>query len=394
MSHLHFLNGLDGTSGHIEYPVVNEFIIKLASRCNIRCTYCYWFEDPLVLQSPKIISDKHIDLFLEKLRQHLLEYQLNKISIAFHGGEPTLYPLEKFNRLCESLIAIQAETGCELKLSMQTNALLLDKAWLASIKQFKVLLGVSLDGSQLVHDQYRIDHKGRGTFERTINQIRRIKRHGIPVYLLSVASPEVSPVEQIDLFVNKLQVYNFDVLIPHLHYGHKELSIADYYCRLFDEYLDKYLDLGVNIRLLDGMMCQLVGGKSSIQGYGFISTVTLLTDGHLEATDDLRMIENLPISKIHIETHQLQQVTEDPLWQAVYSNSINLVQKCQDCEFKKICGSGPLVTRWSDANGFANPSVFCKDFETIINHIKQRLMPYFELRFNSTTATQSFASLK
>ena len=366
------------------YPVVNEFVLKLASRCNIQCTYCYWFEDPLVLKSPKFLSDANLELFLKKLEKHIHRYSLDKVSIAFHGGEPTLYPLTKFQQLCQQLRDIENQSQCKVQLSMQSNALLINDDWIKVIKQYGIRLGVSLDGSKLVHDQYRIDARGRGTFKRTTDQIEYLKHNAIDVYLLSVASPEVSAREQMALFVDHLNIKDFDILIPHQHHdnahSHEQTSISDYYVELFDLYLDRYLDLGVNIRLLDGIMCQLVGGKSSIQGYGFISTVTLLTDGHLEATDDLRMIKNLPVSKIHITSHQLQQVTEDPLWQSVYSSSINLAPKCEQCEFKFTCGAGPMVTRWSNTNQFNNPSVFCEDFISLFKHINQRLEPYYQLR--------------
>lgn len=363
-----------------QYPAVNEFVVKLASRCNIQCTYCYWFEDPLVLKSPKIISDTHLSLFLSKLESHIKTHHLDSVSIAFHGGEPTLYPIEKFIKACQKLREIESNSNCRIKLSMQTNALLINDRWVSAIKQFNVRLGVSIDGSKLVHDRYRIDAKGRGTFDRTVEKIAFLKKNQIDVYLLSVASPEVSAKEQLDLFVNHLSVKDFDILIPHQHYELETTSISAYYRELFDAYLDTYLDQKVNIRLLDGIMCQLVGGNSKTQGFGYVTTVTLLTDGHLEATDDLRMIANLPPSQIHIENHLLQQITDDPLWQKVYESSINLAKKCQDCVYKRTCGAGPLVTRWSATNEFNNPSVFCNDFIDLFDHVQLRLKPYYELR--------------
>lgn len=360
-------------------PPINELILKLASRCNINCSYCYWFRDPLVMSSPKIIQPDVITAFITKLSEHVSHYAMKRFSITFHGGEPTLFPLERFEALCHSLKTVELTTDCQISLSMQSNGLLIDKRWIDILKKYDVVLGISMDGEQQVHDKYRIDHKGRGTYLKTVAAIKRIREAGLSVYILSVADPKTGATKFVKHLVDQLGINQFDSLIPCLHHENKVESIANYYCDLFDHYVNELVDQNVGIRILDKYMKRMVlSAQQQNSGPGFISSVALLTDGSLEATDDLRGASELAPSQINIKTNRLQQVCEDPLWQEIYHSSLNLSEKCLSCEFKNTCAGGPMATRWSDKNRFNNPSVYCNDLFKIMTHMKNRLMPHID----------------
>lgn len=361
------------------YPPVNELILKLASRCNINCSYCYWFKDPLVMSSPKIIQPETVSAFTDKLLEHISHFKIKRFYITFHGGEPALFPLERFKSLCQSIHHIEQHTNCNINLSMQSNGLLIDDEWITVLEKYNVTLGVSLDGEQQVHDKYRIDHKGRGTYLKTVAAIERLRNAGLSVYTLSVVDPQRGAALFVDHLVNQLGIKQFDVIIPHLHHEDKIVPIADYFCDLFDRYMDSLIEQNVVIRIIDKYMKQMVlSCQNQNLGPGFISTVTLLTDGSLEATDDLRGAGGLAPSKINIKTDALQQVCEDPLWQEIYHSSLNLNEKCLSCEFKNTCTGGPMATRWSDKNRFDNPSVYCNDLFKIMTHMKNRLTPHID----------------
>ncbi len=357
------------------FPIINELVLKLASRCNINCTYCYWFNDPEVMQSPKMLTPEAEKAFIPKLKQHIERHQVEKFRIAFHGGEPTLFPKKRFKVLCLAIRKVANETGCKISFAMQSNGLLIDDEWIELLKQFDVRLGISLDGSQQLHDKLRIDAKGRGTYLKTIQAIEHIRSTGLEVYILSVASEQTEPKALLKHFVEQLNLKDFEVLLPHIHHQNEPATFGHYLCEMFDLYLEEFIEAGVSIRILDDLMCQVIGGKSMSQGYGYVATATLLTDGALECVDDLRMIDGLKAGNINIKTHQLQEVTCDPLWQEIYTSSIHLSPQCNDCEFKRSCGGGPMVSRWSEKKRFDNPSVYCKDYQKIIQHIQKRIMP-------------------
>src|SRR6266404_9550865 len=100
-------------------------LVKLASRCNINCTYCYWFRDAEVYNKPAVLTIEAEDAFCERLEQHIEEFELDHFVLIFHGGEPLLFPKHRFVEFQEKLLDIEDRTGCEISRGVCTNAILI-----------------------------------------------------------------------------------------------------------------------------------------------------------------------------------------------------------------------------------------------------------------------------
>lgn len=166
------------------------------------------------------------------------------------------------------------------------------------------------------------------------------------------------------------------MLVPDATHEDDPDSIADYYKGLFDCWYDEYAERGVSIRYLEALLKSVLGGTSQCEaiGYGPIQLVTMLTDGTLEPLDVLRIggAENTE-TEVSIHTHDLQDVTEDPTWQAAYRASLSLADKCHECRYERACGGGYLPHRWSPESGYDNPSVYCEDLMELFNHVWDRV---------------------
>jgi MoaA/NifB/PqqE/SkfB family radical SAM enzyme len=66
-------------------------LVKLASRCNINCTYCYWFRDAQVYEKPAVLTLEAEDAFCLRLEEHIREFNLPVFLLVFHGGEPRCF---------------------------------------------------------------------------------------------------------------------------------------------------------------------------------------------------------------------------------------------------------------------------------------------------------------
>ena len=87
-------------------------LVKLASRCNINCTYCYWFRDAEVYEKPAVLTPEAEAAFCLRLEEHIREFDLPAFLLVFHGGEPLLFPKRRFDTLMKKLRAIAERTGC------------------------------------------------------------------------------------------------------------------------------------------------------------------------------------------------------------------------------------------------------------------------------------------
>ena len=83
-------------------------LVKLASRCNIKCTYCYWFRDAMVYAKPAVLTPEAEDAFCLRLEEHIREFDLPFFLLVFHGGEPLLFPKRRFDAFLKKLRAIEA----------------------------------------------------------------------------------------------------------------------------------------------------------------------------------------------------------------------------------------------------------------------------------------------
>ncbi|MEU1972838.1 radical SAM protein [Microbacterium sp. NPDC019599] len=366
------------TDEHGEPRYVSRYLLlKLAQRCNIACTYCYWFRDPSVYEKPALLTEEAETALLARLGQHVDRFQLKSFFILLHGGEPTLIGKDRFRRLVSSLREVEESHGFELKLAITTNGILVDREWAEMFARFSVGVTLSIDGPEAVHDARRIDHRGRGTYKKVISAITTLREAGVEPGILAVCDPERSPDEMLDLFVDDLNV-GFDILVPDANHDDAPPSIAAYYMRLFDRWYDRYASEKVRIRFIDSIVKGLLGYPSESEsiGYGPVTTTTMLTDGSLEPLDVLRATRtNITKTDLNIQTNSLQDIQTDPVWREILYASLNLAAVCRSCPFELSCGGGHVASRWSSKNRFDNPSVYCDDFKAILGHAWERMRP-------------------
>lgn len=68
-------------------------ILKMAERCNLNCSYCYFFngKDFSYKDRPAYITETNIDQLIKFLSKGADDLSINKIVFGFHGGEPLLF---------------------------------------------------------------------------------------------------------------------------------------------------------------------------------------------------------------------------------------------------------------------------------------------------------------
>jgi uncharacterized protein len=356
--------------------VFRYILIKLAARCNLKCSYCYWFRDDTVYEKPAVLTRQAEAAFLEKLAAHIRRYQLDYFSILFHGGEPLLFGKERFNAFCSKLRDMEQELDCKVNLAITTNGVLIDPEWARLFKGFRIAVSISIDGPERVHDERRVDFKGRGTFNKVLAALPILAAEGIRPGVLAVCSPHSDPEELCEFFVRRLGIRHFDILVPDATHEDKPASIAGYYKKLFDIVYDGYGMREVHVRWLETVTKGLLGVPSHSEsiGYRSVTTFTLLTDGSLEPLDVLRTAgTKATATNFDVFNHELQAIQLDPLWREVRDAALNLAPVCQQCVYKNACGGGHIASRWSNANRYNNPSVYCEDIKDVFGHIWERI---------------------
>ncbi|MGA8610681.1 MAG: radical SAM protein [Xanthobacteraceae bacterium] len=362
-------------------------LVKLASRCNIKCTYCYWFRDAEVYNKPAVLTVDSEHAFCARLEEHIRDFKLDHFLLVFHGGEPLLFPKRRFDALLKKLRDIEQRTGCVIARGVTTNAILIDPQWVEMFKVHRVSVTVSLDGPPEINDKYRVDFKGHGTLAETLKGIDCLRAAGLEPALISVCNPGTDPERVLAYVVEELGMTQFDILPPDATHADNPPPIDDYFIRLFDVWFDKYAERGVRIATLDAMIRGLVGqlSLSDTIGLGPVETVTLMTDGSLEPLDVLRIAGNgSTASKTNVRSNAIKDVRNDPIWREAFEASTHLCDTCLKCEYLDACGGGHLAQRWSPERRFDNPSVYCESWKRIFAHIWDRIAPTLALELEPT----------
>lgn len=163
-------------------PLAFHLLAKpTGAACNLDCKYCFFLsKDSLYPDGRTRMSDAVLERYVE---QRLAQHDEPEVSIAWQGGEPTIMGLDFFERAI-ALVEKYRKPGQKVSHTIQTNGLLIDDEWCAFLKKHDFLVGLSMDGPKALHDVYRVDKRGGGSFDLVLRAWRRLQRHGVACNIL------------------------------------------------------------------------------------------------------------------------------------------------------------------------------------------------------------------
>lgn len=149
--------------------------------CNLDCQYCFFLSKEALYPGDRFrMTDDVLDLYMCQL----LESQLAPdVTIAWHGGEPTLMGVEFFRRALERA-EHHRRPGQRLHHTIQTNGTLLTDEWCELLAEHDFLVGISIDGPPPLHDAYRVDKRGAPTFEKVRRGWDLLRAHDVDANVL------------------------------------------------------------------------------------------------------------------------------------------------------------------------------------------------------------------
>lgn len=117
------------------------------------------------------------------IRQLLEAHRSPTVTVAWQGGEPTLMGLDFFKQSV-ALVNQYRRPDQAIEYTFQTNGVLLDDDWCAFLKAHNFLVGLSVDGPQAMHDTYRVNKGGQGTFKQVMRGWEHLRKHGVDFNIL------------------------------------------------------------------------------------------------------------------------------------------------------------------------------------------------------------------
>jgi uncharacterized protein len=180
--------------------------------CNLDCKYCYFLSKEMMYPGSRFrMADELLETFV---KQYIESQRAPEVTFAWQGGEPTLMGLDFFERVIHYQQK-HARTGMTIHNALQTNGTLLDDAWCRFFKKNNFLIGISVDGPQALHDAYRVNKGGAGSFTQVMRGWRLPYEHGVNFNVLCTvhAANQDHPLEVYRFFRDEMKT-QFIQFIP------------------------------------------------------------------------------------------------------------------------------------------------------------------------------------
>jgi uncharacterized protein len=358
-----------------------EFVVKIHSRCDLACDYCYMYElaDQTWRDRPRKMSEETVEQTAARIGEHARAHRIPTIELILHGGEPLLAGPELISRLAR---ATRAEAGSDVQVNVkvQTNAVGLDESYLRLFCDLDIRVGVSLDGTAEAHNRHRRFPSGRGSYAAVLAAVRRFSQEPFRHLfsgLLCTIDLRNDPITTYQALA-ELGPPQIDFLLPHGTWtapppnrvsGSADTPYADWLIAIFEHW---YPSPTTHVRIFEEIMHLILGGTSQAEMVGLAPSrvVVIETDGAIEQGDSLKVA-------FHGAARTGLHVASDPLDAALVLSGIvarqlgsrSLSPQCRVCRLRRVCGGGLYAHRYRSGTGFYNPSVYCPDLMRLIDHI-------------------------
>lgn len=174
----------------------------IGPKCNLNCEYCFYLEKQALFPADEKyrMSDKVLSAFITN---YISSQPTPMVEFVWQGGEPSLLGIDFFKKVVEfQKPFIKKKT---ISNSLQTNGTLLTDEWCHFLKKHNFMVGISLDGPKGIHDRYRRDRAGSGTFDKVMRGLKLLQKHKVDYNVLACVARETAkqPLDVYRFFKNE-----------------------------------------------------------------------------------------------------------------------------------------------------------------------------------------------
>lgn len=383
---------------NIANPFAKPLYVMLkpaGAHCNLACKYCYYLEKNKLYPTAQrhLMSDEMLEQFT---REYIEAQTMNQVLFTWHGGEPLLRSID-FYRKALSLQQKYAG-GRRIDNVIQTNGTLLTDEWCEFFAQNHWLVGISIDGPQPYHDHYRLTAAGKPSWQKVMQGIKLLKKHGVEWNAMAVVNAyNVNhPLEFYRFFKeNGCQFLQFTPIVERQtrhEDGRTLASLADkneiplseasvtpeqwgyFLCAIFDEWVRK--DVGkIFVEIFDCTLANWMGISPGICAY----SKECGHAGVMEHNGDVYSCDHFVFPE-----YKLGNIRDQSLIDMLYGEQqrefsrlkhSSLPRQCKECDMEFAChGECPKNRFMKDKYGDSGLNYLCPGYY----HYYQHVAPYMD----------------
>ena len=360
----------------------------VGAACNLQCSYCYYLEKSRLYDaSSQLMNDEMLELFI---REYIHSQTTLEVLFTWHGGEPLLRPISFYERALE--LQRQYANGRRIANCIQTNATLIDDEWCEFFRKNNFLVGVSIDGPQMMHDSLRTSRRGESSYRDVMRGLRLLNRHRVEWNAMATvnAANVEHPLEFYRFFRDELecQFLQFTPVVERrymsggesrmMHAAEPSGELVPYsvtaeqwgrfLCAIFDEWVRH--DVGrMFVQLFDSTLANWVGeavGVCTMSKYCGHAAV-------IEHNGDVYSCDHFVFPE-----YKLGNLNEKSLSEMMYGRQQSefgeakhntLPRQCRECKYEFAChGECPRNRFLMTADGEPGLNYLCKGYHAFFSH--------------------------
>ncbi len=366
----------------------------VGASCNLRCKYCYYLEKAhLYRNAPaRVMSDELLERFVQ---EYIQAQTMSQVLFTWHGGEPLMRPLSFYRKA----VALQEKYafGRQIDNTIQTNGTLLTDEWCEFFKEHNWLVGISIDGPQEFHDEYRRTASDKPSWQKVMRGIRLLRKHGVEWNAMAVVNDFNAgyPLEFYHFFkemgakyiqfapvVERMAAHSdgrhlatlVDQECPVADFSVSPAQWGDFLCAIFDEWVRH--DVGQTyVEIFDCTLANWVGERPGICVYA-------KECGHagvMEFNGDVYSCDHFVFPE-----YKLGNIRDKTLVEMLYGEQqrqfsclkhASLPKQCKECEWEFAChGECPKNRFVNDRYGNPGQNYLCSGYR----HFYEHVAPYMD----------------
>ena len=353
----------------------------------MRCRYCF-YADELDNREIRSYGKMSVDT-MHTIVDKAMEYGDYECTIAFQGGEPTLAGLDFYRDLVAYVTAHENPKKLKIHYALQTNGYLINEEWAEFLGKNHFLVGVSLDGLKEIHDRYRLDAAGKGTYQRVISAIRLLEKHQVEYNILTVVTAATAR--------NGQKIYNY---FKKNHFGYQQYiecldpigeepgqheysltpeKYGEFLKSMFDAwYLDMRSGTYVYNRYFENLMMIMAGQQpESCNMRGVCGKQWVFeADGSVYPCD-FYALDQWCLGNINKNSFEEMDQKRDEL--GFIQWSMRQQEDCQKCRWFGLCRNGCRRNREPVTAEHTNRNYFCKSYQMFFEYAYPRLEEVYQL---------------
>ena len=369
--------------------------------CNLSCKYCYYLEKSNLHKEDDsarfTLSDELLEKFIE---QYINSQTQPQILFTWHGGEPLMRPLSFYKKALQ--LQKKYAHGRVIDNCIQTNGTLLTDEWCKFLKENNWLVGISIDGPQEFHDEYRRNKQGLPSFVKVMQGINLLKKYGVEWNAMAVVNDFNAdyPLDFYHFFKNiDCRYIQFTPIVERI-FSHKDgrylaspmesgkgqladFSVAseqfgNFVCAIFDEWVRH--DVGtVFVQLFDSTLANWVGETPGV----CTMAETCGQASVMEYNGDVYSCDHFVFPEYKLGNIRVNTLTEMMYGERQkkfgMAKKLSLPRQCKECEFLFACHGGCPKDRFaSTEDGEPGLNYLCKGYYQFFKHVA----PYMDFMKN------------